>query len=122
VPNNRRKTQAKWARSRQNLEPAESRGSEVVTIIWTVSVTGVLIADLMVVAVHLYVRSRPGAQPARMLEAVMLLSASAMGSASLALLPVVWRTRRLKPPAGYIAFAVFVAIAPLVAALARLLA
>jgi hypothetical protein len=122
VPNNRRINRGKRVRTRQSLDPPESRASEVVTIAWTVSVTGVLIADLMVVAAHLYARSNPDAQPARLLETIMLLSASAMGIVSLALLPVVWRTRRLKPPPGYIAFAVCVAVAPLLATVVRLLA
>jgi hypothetical protein len=86
---------------RKSHEPAESRASEVVTLAWTVSVTGVLVADLIVVAAHLYVRGHPRAEPARALEAIMLLSAAIMGAASLALLPVVWRTR-LKPPQGYV--------------------
>jgi hypothetical protein len=120
VPNKLRNVQGKRARTRQNPDPTESRASEVTTIAWTVSVTGVLIADLMVVAAHLYARSNPDAQPARLLETIMLLSASAMGIVSLVLLPLVWRTRRLKPPTGYIAFAIFVSAAPLLATLTRL--
>jgi len=90
-----------------------------VTIAWTVSVTGVFVADLIVVAAHLYARSGPPAQPARALEAIMLLSAAIMGAASLALLPVVWRTRRLKPPQGYVVFAAFVAVAPIIVLIGR---
>ena len=91
------------------------------TIAWTVSVTGVFVADLIVVAAHLYARSGPPAQPVRALEAIMLLSAAIMGAASLALLPVVWRTRRLKPPQGYVVFATFVAVAPIIVLIGRLL-
>jgi hypothetical protein len=102
-------------------EPAESRASEAVTIAWTVSVTGVFVADLIVIAAHWYARGHPQAQPARALEAIMLLSAALMGAASLALLAVVWRTRRLKPPQGYVVFAVLVAAAPVIVLVARLL-
>jgi hypothetical protein len=102
-------------------EGAESRASEAVTIAWTVSVTGVLVCDLIVAAAHWYVRSHPNAQPARAFEAIMLLSAALMGAVSLALLPVVWRTRRLKPPQGYVVFAALVAAAPIIVLAARLL-
>jgi hypothetical protein len=108
-------------RPRDRQEPAETRASEAVTIAWTVSVTGVFVADLIVVAAHLYARSGPPAQPARALEAIMLLSAATMGAASLALLAVVWRTRRVKPPQGYMAFATCVAAAPIVVLSLRLL-
>jgi hypothetical protein len=100
---------------------AETRASEAVTIAWTVSVTGVVVADLIVVAAHWYVRSHPDAQPARALEAIMLLSAALMGAASLALLSLVWRTRRVKPPYGYTAFAAIAAAAPVLVLVGRLL-
>jgi len=92
------------------------------TVAWTVSVTGVVIADLIVAAAHLFIRYFPESEPARWLEAIMLVSAAAMGAVSLALLAVVWRTRRVKPPLGYIVFAVLVAAAPILATLGRLLA
>src|SRR5262245_58856352 len=72
-------------------EPDESRPAEAVTIAWTVSVTSVFVADLVVIAAHLYSRGNPSAQAARMLEAIMLISAAAMGAISLALLVVAWR-------------------------------
>jgi hypothetical protein len=101
--------------------PAESRASEAMTIAWTVTVTGVTISNLVVVAAHLYVRSYPESQPARAFEAIMLMSAAAMGATSLALLPVVWRTRQLKPPLGYTIFAALVATAPVLALIGRLI-
>ncbi len=118
---NRRRTLPRKSRTDGRREPAESRASEAVTIAWTVSVTGVLVCDLIVVAAHWYVRGHPDAQPARAFEAIMLLSAALMGAASLALLPVVWRTRRLKPPLGYAVFAALVAAAPIIALVGRLL-
>lgn len=120
MPTNRRKPPRNKPRPRARREPAESRASEAVTIAWTVSVTGVLVADLIVIAAHLYARSHPGLQPANALEGVMLISAAAMGTASLSLLPIVWRTRRLKPPQGYIIFAALVAVAPIIVLAGRL--
>jgi hypothetical protein len=92
-----------------------------VTLAWTVSVTSVFVADLVVVAAHLYSRRDASAQAARVLEAIMLISAAAMGAISLALLVAAWCTRRLKPPQGYVVFATLVAAVPIVVLVARLL-
>jgi len=102
--------------------PTESRAAEAVTIAWTVSVTSVFVADVMVIVAHLYSRLHPEARSARILEAIMLLAAALMGAISLSLLPVVWRIQRSKPPRGFITFAILVATAPLVALCSRLLA
>jgi hypothetical protein len=122
VAKKRSKPERRNGPTRSYGSPVESHASDMITVAWTVSVTGVLIADFVVAAAHLFVRNFPKAEPARWLEAIMLFSAAAMGAVSLALLPVVWRTRRVKPPQGYIVFAVLVAIAPIIAMLGRLLA
>jgi hypothetical protein len=75
---------------------------------------------LVVIVAHLYSRSNPDAQAAKALEAIMLLSAAVMGAISLVLLGIVWQTRQLKPPSGYMAFAVLVAAAPIIALIGRL--
>lgn len=118
----KRPSRPRQKRTRPNAtrESTESRASEAVTIAWTSSVTGVLVADLVVIAAHLYARSHPDAQAAKALEAIMLLSAAVMGAASLALMPVVWRSRRVKPPQGYAVFAILVATAPIFVLVARL--
>jgi hypothetical protein len=121
MPARRRNPRRKRSSARMSTEPAESRRSEVLTIAWTVSVTGVLVADLMLVAAHLYSRSHPEEELARNLQGILLLFASAMGIVSLALLPVVWRMRRLKPPMGYIVFAILVTVSPILATIVRLL-
>jgi hypothetical protein len=116
----RRKVRQKNALSQASREPAESRASEAMTIAWTVSVTSVFVADLIFIAAHLYSRSDPSAKSAKVLEAIMLVSAAMMGAISLALLPVAWRTRRLKPPQSYVFFATLVAAAPIIALIGRL--
>ncbi len=118
----KRPSRPRQKRTRPNAtrESTESRASEAVTIAWTSSVTGVLVADLVVIAAHLYARSHPDAQAAKALEAIMLLSAAVMGAASLALMLVVWRSRRVKPPQGYAVFAILVATAPIFVLVARL--
>jgi hypothetical protein len=116
-----KKVRQKSARQPASRESGETTASESVTIAWTVSVTSVFVADLIVIAAHLYARSDPSAKAARVLEAVMLISAAAMGAISLALLAAAWRTRRLKPPQGYVVFAALVAAAPIIALIGRLL-
>jgi hypothetical protein len=121
MPKRSHPTNRKRPRSPSPADPAERPASEAVTIAWTSTVTGTFIADLIVIAAHLYWRNNSGADAARALEAIMLLSAAVMGTISLALLFVVWRTRRLKPPRGYTMFAILVAVAPIAALLARLI-
>jgi len=115
-----RRAKRKNSRPIATNEPIESRSGEAVTIAWTSSVTGVRVADLIVIAAHLYARSNPDAQAAKALEAIMLLSAATMGAISLALLVVVWQTRVVKPPRGYAVFAALVAVAPIIATMGRL--
>ena len=100
--------------------PTESRAAEAVTIAWTSSVTATVMADLVVIAAHLYSRANPDAQSAHALEAIMLICAAAMGAVSLALLLVAWRARVVKPPQGYMVFAGLIAAAPILALIARL--
>lgn len=100
--------------------PAESRLAETLTIAWTVSVTGVLIADLMLLGASLLVRRHAAAGQLRMLETVVLLLAGGAGAVSLGLLPIVWRRRVVKPPVGYTVFAVMIAAAPITVLVGRL--
>jgi hypothetical protein len=101
--------------------PREDRAAEAITIAWTVSVTAVLLADLVTIAAHYYAGANPDSKTAPIVESIMLLAASMTGAVSLAMLPVVWRTRTVKPPTGYTAFAALVAAAPIAALVGRLL-
>jgi hypothetical protein len=121
MPKIPRRKNRKNSRARSPADPDESRPAEAVTIAWTSSVTGTFVADLVVIAAHLYARSNPDARAAIALEAIMLLSAAAMGAISLALLAIVWRMRRVKPPRGYMWFATLVAVAPIIALAGRIL-
>jgi hypothetical protein len=120
MPKKPRKSVRKKVVPPPDRESTESGAAETITIAWTVSVTSVFVADLIVIAAHLYSRSNPSAQYARVLEAIMLISAAAMGMISLALQAVAWRTRRVKPPQGYMIFAALVAAAPTIALVGRL--
>jgi hypothetical protein len=117
------------AKSRRRIIEATGRGgnspdeqeAQAVTIAWIASVTSVLMADLATIAAHFYFRFHPESKTAPLFAAIMLLTACLLGVASLALLAAVWRTSRLKPPKGFVAFAVIIAAAPIVTTICRLL-
>jgi hypothetical protein len=92
MPKKPRKSVRKNVVPPRDREATESGAAETITIAWTVSVTSVFVADLIVIAAHLYSRSNPSAQAARVLEAIMLISAAAMGTISLGLLIVAWHS------------------------------
>jgi hypothetical protein len=93
---------------------------EAMMVAWTASVMSVLMADLATVAAHFYTRFHADSKTAPPFEAIMLLTACFLGVASLALLAIVWRKSRMKPPRGFVVFAICVAVAPIVATVARL--
>ncbi|MGD9636176.1 MAG: hypothetical protein AB7G28_19145 [Pirellulales bacterium] len=78
-------------------------------------------ANLATIAAHFYAEAHPDSKAAPQFAAIMLLTACLLGVASLALLAVVWRTSRLKPPRGFAVFAALVAVAPLVVLAVRLM-
>jgi len=105
---------------RNDDDAPHQRLADAVTIAWTVSVTAVFLADLVTVAAYLYARWRPDIPAAQAFGAIMLASACVLGLVSLALLPVAWRIRPVRPPVGYAVFAGSVAAAPIVALAVRL--
>ncbi len=116
-----RRTQKKRGGLAPNHQPCEERSTEAITIAWIASVTSVLVADVVTIAAHFYARSHPESKTAPPFEAIMLLTACLMGLVSLGLLPIVWRTSRLKPPPGFVVFAALIAMAPVLVTIARLL-
>jgi hypothetical protein len=114
TPSGKRPDRSKDAGSDQD------QAADAITIAWTASVSAVFLADLVTIAAHFFSRSHPEAKTAPVFAAIMLLTACLMGIASLALLVVVWRVRRLKPPQGFLVFAAIVAIAPVLATIVRL--
>jgi hypothetical protein len=99
--------------------PAESRASGAVTVCWTVSVTTLLMCNIAAVAAQLYARRYPDARGMLMLGEMLLLAGAVIGIASLVLLPVVYRVRRVPPPQGLVVFAACLAIAPVLAVIVR---
>jgi hypothetical protein len=101
-------------------EPREDQAADAITVAWTASVTAVFLADLATVAAHFYSLGDPESKTAPAFEAIMLLTACVMGVVALALLPVVWHVRRLKPPWSFIVFAILVAAAPIATTISRI--
>jgi hypothetical protein len=117
---NPRRSPKKSRSGRDDSGTAEDRPAEAITIAWIASVTSVLLANLVTIATHFYAARLPESKTARPFEAIMLLTGCVLGIASLALLAVVWRVSRLKPPRGFVVFAALVAAAPIIVTVARL--
>lgn len=100
--------------------PHDEPSTEAITVAWIAAVTSVLVADLVTIVAHFYARSHPESKTAPPFEAIMLLTGCVIGLVALVMLPVVWRTSRLKPPLGFVVFAAMVSAAPLVVTAARL--
>ncbi len=97
----------------------EARASEAITIAWTVTVTTTLLCNLMIIAAHFYIINYPDAKRMELLRGLMLLGGSIVGIMSLLILPVLYRVRRVPPPRGLVVFSICVALAPILAVLAR---
>lgn len=99
----------------------EDGAADALTIAWTVSVTMVVVTNLVTVAAYFYASRHPDSKAAPAFGAIMLLTACFLGSVSLIMLPITWHIRRVKPPLGYTVFAALVAAAPVIATIARLM-
>ena len=106
---------------RPPLDPGETRGAVAVTVAWVMSVTTVLMCEAAAVAAHLAARFNPPAPRIQLFSTWMLLTSAAVGAVSLALLPAVYRLRRVLPPTGLAVFGACAAAAPILAVVTRLL-
>jgi hypothetical protein len=103
---------------RRSKEKPQLQGEpavDAITIAWTSSVVCVLTANAVLILARLYLINHPESKTGALFSAIMLLSASLLGLISLALLPIVWRTSRLKPPLGFSVFAALISLAPIIA-------
>ena len=99
--------------------PAESRAAEVITIGWMIAVLSTLACELIGVAARLYARVAADARAAELLAGLMLLAALVFGLVSLALIPLVYRARRVPPPRGVTLMALVIGAIPLIVSLLR---
>ena len=114
-----RKRPRRQETGRRPRQPEETRAADVITVAWTVSITAVLLSNLAAVAAHLYSIAVPDAGRTEFLKTLMLFSACAIGVVCLALIPVVYRVRRVPPPFGIVLFAVLISAAPILTIVAR---
>ena len=101
--------------------PVETQAGVAATVAWTVATTMVFACDVAAIGAHLFVGANPAQRGAAMFRDMLLLAGVVTGLVVLALLPVVYRVRRVPPPTGFAVFAACVATAPIVALVARAL-
>ena len=80
--------------------PDETKGSETLTVFWTITVLMVLVTNLMSVAVHYYLLAHPEAEKLALLKGLLLFSGALVGGVSLIVLPILYRVRKVPPPPG----------------------
>ena len=97
--------------------PAETKGSETLTVLWTITVLMVLMTNLMTVAAHYYLLTHPEAEKLALLKGLLLFTGSLVGGISLIVLPILYRVRKVPPPPGLAVFGASVAVAPILAVL-----
>ena len=111
-----KKTTKKVA-GKANSLPTETKGSETLTVFWTLTVLMVLISNLMTVAVHYYLLAHPEAEKLALLKGLLLFAGSLVGGVSLIVLPILYRVRKVPPPPGLAVFGACVGAAPILAVL-----
>jgi hypothetical protein len=98
--------------------PAEDRSVLAVTVLWMLTVLSSLAAEVGALSCILAMRLWPvvAGEPdlRKVMTGALLLAASVTGVLSLAMTPLVWRLRPIKPPLAILIAAVLVGIAPLV--------
>jgi hypothetical protein len=119
VRKRRDKAKAKKQASVRPAASAESQAGEAATIAWTVAVTMTLACDLTAAGAHFFVDGSEWSRVVALFRDLLLFGGAVIGALTLLLIPVVYRLRRVPPPNGFTAFAVCVAVAPIVALIAR---
>jgi hypothetical protein len=104
-----------------DLTPLESKGSEAITVAWTVTITTLLFCNLAILGAHYFSLRNPEVAGLKMMEEMLLIAGSGLGVLSLGLLPVVYRVRAVAPPTGLAVFGTSLAVAPVLVLLVRTL-
>jgi hypothetical protein len=97
----------------------ETRTGDATTVAWIVTVVMTMACDLGAAAAHYFSTGYANAGGVLMFRELLLFSGALIGIISLMLLPVMLKVRRVPPPTGVLAFAIFVTAAPLVALVVR---
>lgn len=100
------------------LDP-ESQGAEVMTVAWMISILSVAACDFGAGITRLVLA--PDQPNLALLSGVLFFAALAIGLISLAILPIVLKSRRVPPPRGLVVFGITVSVLPWIALVAQLL-
>jgi hypothetical protein len=100
----------------------ESQAAEAATIGWMLCVLTATVCELGVLAARLYFAWHPNATVIGTAGELLLFASAIIGLITLALIPVVYRVRRIKPPTSVTAFAVTIGLIPWLILIRQLLA
>jgi hypothetical protein len=100
---------------------SESQAAEAATIGWMLCVLTATVCELGVVAARLYFAWHPDATVIGTAGELLLFASAIIGAVTLALIPVVYKARRVKPPTAVTAFVVGVGLIPWLILLRQLL-
>jgi hypothetical protein len=90
----------------------ENQAAEAATIGWMLCALTATVCELGVVAARLYFAWHPDATVIGTAGELLLFASAIIGVITLALIPVVYRVSRVKPPTSVTAFAVTIGLIP----------
>jgi hypothetical protein len=99
------------------MSTGETRAADSVTIMWMLSVLTAFSCEVVAAIARLLGRWLDTVELLPVLAGFMLFGALIAATASVVLLPVVWKLRRVPPPIGVLAFAALVVMVAWSAAL-----
>ena len=106
----RLKSNQKQPASTQDIE---TRASEALTVCWGVTITTLVMCNLVTIVAHYYVSRNPDAERMAVLGELLLVGGAVVGVISLVLLPILYRIRREPLPNGIAVFGACLALAPI---------
>jgi hypothetical protein len=92
--------------------PTENQAAEAATIGWMLCVLTATVCELGVLAARLYFAWHPDATVIGTAGELLLFASAIIGLVTLALIPVVYKVRRVKPPTVVVGFAVAIGLFP----------
>ncbi|HEV3415414.1 MAG TPA: hypothetical protein VG056_01310 [Pirellulales bacterium] len=100
--------------------PAECQAAEAATIGWMLAVLTATVCEFGVLAARFYFAWHPDAAAVGTAGELLLFASAITGLVALLLIPVVYKTRQVRPPSPVTAFAIVVGIAPWIVLFAQL--
>jgi len=97
-------------------QAAETKAADAITVGWMLTVVSALLCELGAACSGWYVALHSQSQRMALLHGLLLFSAEVVGLASLLMIPVVYRVRRVPPPPSVTIGSVVIGAAPIIAA------